>query len=47
MSSQLILNNHIANDEWQLIEPPKAQEEVKKQGMLAMAPSQTWRACTF
>ena len=31
MSSQLILNNHIANDEWQLIEPPKAQEEVKKQ----------------
>ena len=31
MGSQLILNNHIANDEWQLIEPPKAQEEVKKQ----------------
>ena len=31
MSSQLILNNHIANDEWELIEPPKAQEEVKKQ----------------
>jgi uncharacterized protein (DUF934 family) len=31
MSSQLILNNHIANDVWQLIEPPKAQEEVKKQ----------------
>jgi uncharacterized protein (DUF934 family) len=31
MSSQLIINNSIVDDEWQLVMPPKADEEVKKQ----------------
>ena len=30
MSSQLIINNQIVDDEWQLIEPPETQEKVKK-----------------
>jgi uncharacterized protein (DUF934 family) len=31
MSSQLIINNSIVDDEWKLVMPPKADEEVKKQ----------------
>ena len=30
MSSQLIINNQIVDDEWLLIEPPETQEKVKK-----------------
>jgi len=31
MSSQLIINNSIVDDEWKLVMPPAADEEVKKQ----------------
>ncbi|MBT4570820.1 MAG: hypothetical protein HOC48_01290, partial [Nitrosomonadales bacterium] len=31
MSSQLILNNSVVNDEWQLVMPPEAETAIKKQ----------------